>query len=93
MGRCVTVLSFAPALFSGVLQLKTQMGQYFDVCGNSQQHQTESRISHVRTRPHWQRNKGIKEGFSLPYDVLVALRTETQEARRNYSFWGREATA
>lgn len=85
-GAAVTVLSFDPAFFGGVDELKAEMDHFVDACLSCRPRQPENPVRMPGHAGIARREKAFEQGLILPDDVLAALRVAAREAGRNYPF-------
>ncbi|UTW08162.1 Ldh family oxidoreductase [Pseudomonas benzenivorans] len=85
-GAAVTVLTFDPAFFGGVDELKAEMDHFVEACLASRPRQPQHPVrmpGHVGIA---RRAQAFEQGLALPDDVLQTLRTAAQEAGCDYPF-------
>lgn len=85
-GAAVTVLTFDPAFFGGVDELKAEMDHFVGACLDSRPRVAQSPVRMPGHAGIARRTKAFEQGLELPEDVLAALRTAASEAGHDYPF-------
>jgi len=82
----VTVLTFDPAFFGGVEELKAEMDHFVGACLESRPRAAQSPVRMPGHAGIARRAKAFEQGLELPEDVLAALRTAANEAGSDWPF-------
>ncbi len=85
-GAAVTVLTFDPAFFGGVEELKAEMDHFVGACLESRPRAAQSPVRMPGHAGIARRAKAFEQGLELPEDVLAALRTAANEAGSDWPF-------
>ena len=85
-GAAVTVLTFDPAFFGGVEELKAEMDHFVGACLASRPREPQNPVRMPGHAGIARRAKAFEHGLDLPDDVLQALRMAAQEAGADYPF-------
>ncbi|MBA4681611.1 Ldh family oxidoreductase [Pseudomonas sp. MDMC216] len=85
-GAAVTVLTFDPAFFGGVEELKAEMDHFVAACLASRPRAAQSPVRMPGHAGIARRAKAFEQGLELPEDVLAALRTAANEAGSDWPF-------
>ncbi|APU28351.1 Ldh family oxidoreductase [Ectopseudomonas alcaliphila JAB1] len=85
-GAAVTVLTFDPAFFGGVEELKAEMDHFVAACLESRPRVAQSPVRMPGHAGIARRAKAFEQGLELPEDVLAALRTAASEAGSDWPF-------
>lgn len=85
-GAAVTVLTFDPAFFGGVDELKAEMDHFVGACLESRPRVAQNPVRMPGHAGIARRAKAFEQGLELPDDVLAALRTAANEAGSDWPF-------
>lgn len=85
-GAAVTVLTFDPAFFGGVDELKAEMDHFVGACLESRPRVAQSPVRMPGHAGIARKAKAYEQGLELPDDVLAALRGAASEGGVEYPF-------
>lgn len=85
-GAAVTVLTFDPAFFGGVEELKAEMDHFVGACLDSRPRVPGQPVRMPGHAGIARRARAFEQGLTLPDDVLAALRGAASEAGRDCPF-------
>lgn len=85
-GAAVTVLTFDPAFFGGVDELKAEMDHFVGACLESRPRVAQNPVRMPGHTGIARRAKAFEQGLELPDDVLAALRGAANEAGSDWPF-------